>query len=454
MLSFLPVIMAILIVVALSILLRSFAWIFRADEQEVIDDAEIRALSIEKERAVEGLRDLEFDLQLKKISQEDYEVMKGPSEIRALRAIRMLDEATQRLGVLLVALSLVMGLGAGEALAQSMGNHAVGGKGIPRETRVIVSQLEPSGERVPASGVTVLVEAWQRRMGPGNRRDRVAEAVLLTNWRGEARKSWSLPAGVEVEAKALYEGSVFNASKTGKLLFADVYAPTTDHDELVIEPRAIVSIREGMLWVQAEFLIHNEGNAVVLAEGDGVALPLLAPVAWGKSMQGLWLPEQAARHMRMETTGGEGDVQLVSGTFRYFGLIRPGDPTQIRLEYPVDIVSDSMLLGVDGGEIPIRRAMFALTAPNHIHPGLRLLGDGVRGMSENRKGEQTYLQWTATAPGPHASLRVRFVRLPHEGDLSREVAAFVVILLSFLFVLGLLRSSSQARESTESQEAA
>ena len=210
----------------------------------------------------------------------------------------------------------------------------------------------------------------------------------------------------------------------------------------------ILSIREGVIWVQGEWLLRHDSVGALRSPKGGLELPVISPIVGDTSLDAQWFPPQAARHVKLGVTGS-GSARFAEGKLLFDGTVGSGQTQQVRFEYPVDIVRHEMVLGIQSSDIEFERVMVALSSPRGERPGLRLEGSVVRGVEEERNGNRTLLQWRPHGAQPGELVRIRLRKLPHQGDFSRDA------LLALLFVglmalgVGILRAQGRSGQFAE-----
>jgi hypothetical protein len=380
------VLLALVLVVGLSWLVRGFAVAGRA--RSASDAVELTseriALEEDKERALTTLKDLEFDRALKKISDEDYEELRAIYEQRAMEAIRRLelDDAANDAqspgpgagaGAVLLLLAKLL-LTPDVAVAQGMpaGHPPIGGMdqaaspGGVRDVEVDVLRVEPSGATVTYPGATVVIRADKRRPGPSGDTDTLLERVMIADEQGIALfRGLAVPAGATLSTLVLHDGTWFDGqdiSGSGARYIAVAYDTTTSLDALSMRVQVQWTVDEGVIRAQTEIEFLNRSPLAIdlTRREEPLFLPIPSPVVGGEVLTRGWLPEQAPGHTGSESSPRSARLLFQQGGVAWRGLILPGEISSVRLVMPLDLPDDLAELGFHAEAVPIEDLVVAV----------------------------------------------------------------------------------------------
>ena len=458
--------LAVLVVVALFQVTRLLSAVAkgRRGEHHAVEDAELIALEDERERCLYTLKELEQDLEMRKISRQDYDELRASWEERAVVAIRRLRERQDKLEAaggraeavvaLLAALALIS-VGHGSALAQELppGHPQIGGMGgraarISGDVEVKVTHTNPAGVTLPAPSVRVFIRAEERLPGREGEMNLVNLWEATTGADGIARfGAIRQPQGSRLRALALKGGTYYEASDpTGSRFAIHSYETTTDVSALALKVDAQLTLEEGSLRATLAYTITNgEPVAVDLAtREEPVYLPLLAPVAMGGVVARGFLPVQAPKHIATFVRPSRGRVEHSGGGIRYRGLVMPGEETVVRVSYPLDYPGDDMQVGFLSEQLPISALLLNVQHSERFAPKVRLSLPAVGASGAEGTSRFVVLKTVAPLPvGQDAILTFR--HLPVHGVMGRRLAAGLLVTGGFILVLALLRGHKQSR---------
>ncbi|GMV39708.1 MAG: hypothetical protein AMXMBFR64_14240 [Myxococcales bacterium] len=413
------------------------------------EDVRIVHLRDERERCLASLKELENDLEMGKLSAEDYDELRTWYEQRAVEVIRSLRELEKGARALLVAIALVGWGGSVRAQEMPPGHPPIdgmtpggarAGDPFPANTDAVVRVIhtDATGARGPRAGVRIIAEAIE-----GQRDEAVALAVwsAVTGPDGAARLGRiQVPSGSTTRVMAVVGTTRFSlGSRTGGEWVIRTWDTTEDIDALSMDGRVDLAVEEGALTVRLSWtLINTSPVAIDLASRERpVHLPLVGPVAMGGVVSRGFMPPQATKHTRVGVSPDMGRVSTEGGGFAYRGLIPPGESVNVRIGYPLDYPADDMTVGVRAEEVPIRSLLFTLARSPRLFPELRLSVPAVGADAD--QGRDRVLMLKAIDPletGAEVTLTLR--HLPVHGRIGRwaatgfMVAGAVVLAIAFL----------------------
>lgn len=427
------------------------------------EDIRIVHLRDERERSLASLKEMEVDLEMGKLSREDYDELRSWYEQRAVEAIRALRDLEKGTGAVLAAvLAMAVVLGGGSVHAQEMppGHPPIDGAGgmggatgdsLPANTdaTVRVIHTDATGATGPRAGVRVLVEAMEAQR-PGMNDDPAVLAVwtALTGADGVAQLGrLKVPSGANLQVMVVDGALRYPArTRTGAEWVVRTYDTTTEIDALSMDGRIDMAVEEGSLTVRLTWTFVNESSVAVdlAARERPVFLPLLAPAAMGSVISHGFMPPQATKHVRMSASPDMGRISVEEGGFAYRGLVLPGESMTVRIGYPLDYPADDMSIGVRAEVVPVRTLLLTLTRASRLNPEMRVSVPVVGADSD--QGQDRMLMVKAIDPldvGAEVTLNVR--NLPVHGRIGRWTATGLMSVGALVLVIAFLRSRAVAR---------
>jgi hypothetical protein len=442
------------LVLAIAVLLRAIA-LSRSRAVAAGGEPDMRRVLLEeeKDRALQTLRDIDLDYQLRKLSDADYAALRGDWEKRAVAAIRALEAAggqssgrsvARDLSSLLAVLGVLSG-GADAAWAFPVGDRAAAAdearQSDKRSLRVDVLRMDPAGAMVPYGGAEVSLHWPVNDMGGATPAPAPRAAVADRAGRVEF-PDLEAAGDAEIRAVTVRQGAVFvtTAKATDSRAILLAYDTTTDRAQLSVRVQARLVVSDGELQARLEYTLVNRSPRAIVARWDGepLVLPLLAPVVGGEVLTGGWLPPQAAKNTGTDVDPAIGAAELAGGTFVYRGVILPGESTKVRLGMPLTAPGSFTELGLVASDVRIEEAVVSLEWGPKVNVRLTTAHDAWGAHFDNGGSSTRAIRLAAPLePGEQAVFRLD--HLPVEGEVRRAIAFWAAVAAVVALAVAMIR---------------
>ncbi|MFT7578650.1 MAG: hypothetical protein ACI9MR_000308 [Myxococcota bacterium] len=312
---------------------------------------------------------------------------------------------------------------------------------------VRVTRVSPEGAAGPAEGAVLTVSRAERRPPPEG-------ITQMGTWVGTSGPDGTVGVDVPPVAKdtqfdthtVRYMDVPYSVKPTGNQASVMVFEPTRDRASLGLNALHVVSVQEGSLVINAQFVVSNRSLSVVDADGaTGLRLPLLLPSALGVTLdEGGLPPSPDTQKVRFDHQPAMGRLTFDRGALTYRGPILPGDNLQVTALYTVSYDAEQHYTLGFTSDIDLEGLQVRVRTSDRTAP--RAAPRWPYRAAAQTDVDDRYFYFVFDAP-PKAgdAFLLDLENTPGRTGMNRAVAVGGVLFLAALFVLGLFAGLRRRR---------